>query len=145
LGSGDIEGSTQVGFEHRYRLSAHAVIADEQGRVLLLEATYGDRAWGLPGGAADPGETLQETLVRECDEELGCTITVEYLSGIYYHSAVDSHAAVFRCRLPVGATPTLSAEHARYSWRRAGELPPVQRQCVEDCLTFDGNVKFRRF
>jgi 8-oxo-dGTP pyrophosphatase MutT (NUDIX family) len=47
-----------MGFDDRYRLSAHAVITDEAGRVLLLQATYGDRRWGLPGGAVDPGETL---------------------------------------------------------------------------------------
>ena len=92
-----------MGFDDRYRLSAHAVIIDEAGRVLLLQATYGDRRWGLPGGAVDPGETLHETVVRECKEELGCEVQVKYLSGIYYHPHLEVHVAVFRCSLPIGA------------------------------------------
>jgi 8-oxo-dGTP diphosphatase len=134
-----------VSFEHRYRLSAHAVIVDDQHRVLLLEATYGDRAWGLPGGAVAPGETLHQTLLRECEEELGCTVTVEYLSGIYYHSAVDSHAAVFRCSLHSGTEPRLSPEHSGFRWCEVAALSPVQRRRVQDCLDFDGNVRFAHF
>lgn len=42
-----------MGFEDSFRLSVHAVITDTWNRVLLLRATYGDGAWGLPGGALD--------------------------------------------------------------------------------------------
>ena len=83
-----------MGFEDRFRLSAHAVITDAAERVLLLKADYGDQAWGLPGGGLEPGETLHEALSRECREELGCEVTVGYLSGVYYHSTLDAHAAI---------------------------------------------------
>jgi 8-oxo-dGTP pyrophosphatase MutT (NUDIX family) len=134
-----------MGFDDWYRLSAHAVITDARSRVLLVQATYGDRAWGLPGGAVDPGETLHDALLRECREELGCPVQIRYLSGIYYHSAIQAHAAIFRCDLVPGEVPRLSAEHSQYRYVELGELTSVQRKRVDDCLRFDGTVQSERF
>jgi hypothetical protein len=62
-----------------FRLSVHAVITDAEGAVLLLKATYDDQAWGLPGGALDPGETIHEGLRRECREDQDCdTLTFRF-------------------------------------------------------------------
>lgn len=134
-----------MGFKDRFRMSVHAVITDERERVLLLRATYADGAWGLPGGALDRGETVHETLIRECQEELGCAVEVQYLSGVYCHPAVESHALIFRCTLPEEAEIRLSAEHSEWRYFAIEELSPVQRQRVEDCLRFDGNARSRRF
>lgn len=134
-----------MGFEDRFRMSVHAVITDEHERVLLLRATYADRAWGLSGGALDRNETVHETLLRECQEELGCAVGVQYLSGVYCPSAVESHALIFRCTLPEGAEIRLSSEHSEWRYFEVKELSTVQRQRVEDCLRFDGNARSRRF
>ena len=134
-----------MGFDDLFRLSAHAVITDTEGRVLQLKATYDDQRWGLPGGALDPGETVLEALARECMEELGCEIRIQYLSGIYYHSGPNSHAFIFRCSLPDGAVLQLSPEHSELRYFDVGELTPVQRRRVSDCLTFNGMVGAARF
>lgn len=134
-----------MGFDDFFRLSAHAVITDDADRVLLLRAVYADRGWGLPGGALDPGETVHEALLRECREELGCDVRVEYLSGIYCHTQVRSHAFVFRCSLPQAARIVLSDEHSEYAYTPVHELAPVQRRRVEDCLAFRGVVRSARF
>ena len=43
-----------------------------EGRILLARhAKRGARYWVLPGGHREPGETLEEALTRELDEELG--------------------------------------------------------------------------
>ena len=126
-------------------MSVHAVITDENERVLLLRATYADGAWGLPGGAVDPGETVHEALIRECQEELGCMVEMQYLSGVYCHPAVESHALIFRCTLPCGAAIRLSFEHSDWRYLALEELSPVQRQRVKDCLCFDGNARSRCF
>jgi len=50
-----------------------AIISDIKGRVLLQQRSdYGD--WGLPGGGMNPGETIQETMVREVYEETGLSV-----------------------------------------------------------------------
>ena len=86
-----------MAFQDFYRLSSHAVITNAVGQVLLLKANYADQAWGLPGGALDMGETIHDALFRECREELGCEVELDYLSGIYFHNAVTSHAFIFKC------------------------------------------------
>ena len=134
-----------MGFHDFYRLSSHAVIFNANNQVLLLKATYADCAWGLPGGGLDQGETIHQALIRECSEELGCDIAIEYLSGVYFHSAVNSHAFIFRCALPENAQIQLSEEHSAYRWFALEELSAVQRIRVDDCLQFDGMVRSRSF
>lgn len=134
-----------MGFHDFYRLSSHAVIFNENRQVLLLKATYADCAWGLPGGGLDQGETVHDALIRECQEELGCDVSIEYLSGVYYHSAVNSHAFMFRCTLQSDQPINLSDEHSEYRWLDFEQLSPVQKIRIEDCFHFDGQVKSRAF
>ncbi len=134
-----------MGFHDFYRLSSHAVILNDQQQILLLKATYADCTWGLPGGGLDQGETIHDTLVRECKEELGCEISIEYLSGVYFHSAVNSHAFIFKCKLAEGQMIQLSDEHSEYKWFDLDALSPVQKIRVEDCLYFNGVVKSQVF
>jgi 8-oxo-dGTP diphosphatase len=134
-----------VSFDDWFRLSVHAVITDAEGRVLLLKASYGDGAWGLPGGALDPGETIHEGLFRECREELGAEVVIQYLSGVYAHATVQSHAFIFRCTLLSDAPIRLSEEHTDYGFFEASDLPPVQQHRVFECLHFHGQVRSARF
>ena len=134
-----------MGFHDFYRMSSHAVICNEKNEILLLKATYADHAWGLPGGGLDVGETIHEALIRECHEEIGCEILVDYLSGVYFHSAVNSHAFIFKCQLPTSAEIKLSDEHSEYRWFSIDELSAVQKVRIEDCLNFNGTVQSRAF
>jgi len=134
-----------MGFHDFYRLSSHAVIFNENRQVLLLKATYADCAWGLPGGGLDQGETVHDALIRECQEELGCDVSIEYLSGVYYHAAVNSHAFMFKCTLQSDQPINLSDEHSEYRWFDFDQLSPVQKIRIEDCFHFDGQVKSRAF
>lgn len=134
-----------MAYNDLFRLSSHAVITNQQNDVLLLRANYGERFWGLPGGALDASETVHEALIRECKEELSCDIKVQYLSGIYYHAAHNSQAFIFRCDLADGAQINLSKEHSEYKFVSLENLSNVQRIRVKDCLNFDGAVVSRKF
>lgn len=50
------------------------VVMDSAGRVLLREPTghYGRYVWTFPKGKSDPGETPEQTALREVLEETGC-------------------------------------------------------------------------
>ncbi|GAB3324152.1 NUDIX domain-containing protein [Larkinella ripae] len=54
-----------------------ALLLIEKNHVLLLHYRYGDAdVYGLPGGNPDQGETLEQTVVRELQEELGIEVEV---------------------------------------------------------------------
>ncbi|MEU3660014.1 NUDIX hydrolase [Streptomyces sp. NPDC032940] len=58
------------------------LITDDQDRLLLVERVdTGD--WGLPGGLMEPGESFEETGVREVREETGLDIRDLELFGVY--------------------------------------------------------------
>ncbi|MDO8452900.1 MAG: NUDIX domain-containing protein [bacterium] len=55
-----------------YREGAVAIIVDSKGRFLLIQAlVYKDNEWKFAGGGVDPGETPEQTILRELKEELG--------------------------------------------------------------------------
>ncbi len=134
-----------MAFDDLYRLSAHAVIANSDGLILQLKATYGACGWGLPRGALEPGETIHECLLRECREELGCEVAIRALTGVYHHRAVNSHAFIFRCDLDNSAAICLSEEHSEFRFFALDELSAVQRQRVVDCLGYRGAAVSARF
>lgn len=80
------------------RMGAAAVIVDEGGQVLLVKHTYGRRNWELPGGQTEPGESAEETALREVREETGLRVRAGRLAGVYYEPATDMHHFVFVCR-----------------------------------------------
>lgn len=133
-----------MAFNDTFRLSSHGVIQNPAGEILLLKADYGQKSWGLPGGALEPGETIHEALLRECEEELGLKVSISYLSGVYYHFAVNSQAFIFKVELPTEKI-VLSAEHSAYQYTAIANLSPVQKRRVEDCLNFTGVVASAKF
>ena len=60
-------------FLPRKRAIAQMLVRDDAGRVLLCQLTY-KADWDLPGGVVEVGESPQEAVSREVEEELGLTI-----------------------------------------------------------------------
>lgn len=117
--------------DHTFRLSRHAVILREgvnETEVLLLKATYGACSWGLPGRALEPGETIDQALLRECNEELGVLVEVTDLSVVYEHGAYQSQAFIFRCEIDKDTVIILSNEHSEYQFFAISTLPVVQKR-----------------
>ncbi len=100
------------------RSAARAVVIHD-GKLLVTKMRDGRGVYYiLPGGGQNPGETLEETVKRECFEECGVEVSVE---GLLYvreyigknHTFSPHHAGfhqlehVFRCRVadPLLACP----------------------------------------
>ena len=44
----------------------------EDGKILIVkQAVSNERAWSLPGGKVEKGESLEESMIREMEEETG--------------------------------------------------------------------------
>jgi len=120
---------------------------DEQDR-LLLTLRRDNGMWSIPGGAMEPGETLEETARREVEEETGLLPGALILQGVYsgmeYHyvypngDEVYNVTAAFVCREFEGELRAEPEELERVRFFARDEAPervspPVQR-IYEDFL-----------
>jgi len=62
--------------EYKERVSARAILRDEEGKIALVTHKHEVRFWQLPGGGLEEGETVEEALRREAKEEAGCDISI---------------------------------------------------------------------
>lgn len=53
-----------------YRIAARALIIKDDAVLLVREVAEGEH-WSIPGGGVDHGETIESSLTREVEEELG--------------------------------------------------------------------------
>jgi 8-oxo-dGTP pyrophosphatase MutT (NUDIX family) len=81
--------------------------------------------WGLPGGKVEPGESLLESLQRECYEELGGMPDYQQLIPLEKFTSVDQSFVyhTFWCNVLEEFTPRLNYEHVGWAWIDAGSLP----------------------
>lgn len=70
-------------------LVAACALIDTDGRVLLAQRPEGKSLaglWEFPGGKVEPGETPEETVVRELQEELGIVTRIPCLAPLTFAS-----------------------------------------------------------
>lgn len=73
----------------RILLVAACALVDSDNRILLAQRPEGKSLaglWEFPGGKVEPGETPEETLIRELHEELGITTKVACLAPLTFAS-----------------------------------------------------------
>lgn len=73
----------RIGRTAQLKLGCAALIPDDTGRNIVLTRRTDNGRWCLPGGAMDPGESLEECCRREVWEETGLIVRVVRLIGIY--------------------------------------------------------------
>jgi ADP-ribose pyrophosphatase YjhB (NUDIX family) len=97
------------------------ILIDDDERILLREPRghYGGYAWTFPKGKSDPGETSQETALREVKEETGYDAAI---TGILDGTFVgDTGSTAFYLMKPVGAPSGPTPETVRIKWASLDE------------------------
>jgi 8-oxo-dGTP pyrophosphatase MutT (NUDIX family) len=136
--------------------SARAVIENSQGRILLQERRD-MKIWGLPGGSADEGESIEECLRREVREETGLRVeafevygyssdpeveTLVYPNGHQIHS----HTVLFHVTAWSGELDTSNEESLRLEYFSPDALPkmlPNERISLERYLAYKRTRAFQ--
>lgn len=116
------------------------IVAD--GRVLLGRRARAPWAgsWEVPGGFVERGEHPAATAVREAAEELGITIELTGLLGVYIHeTSTDCLQTIVYTATTLDRTCVPDpAEVAEWRWFTAGEIPVElaadHRQRIDDWL-----------
>jgi 8-oxo-dGTP diphosphatase len=96
-----------------------AVIWNDQGKILIdrrrLEGLMGG-LWEFPGGKIEPGETVEQCIQREIQEELGIGIEVgEHLITIdHTYTQLRVTLTVHHCRHITGIPQPIECDEIRW-------------------------------
>lgn len=78
--------------------------------------------WEFAGGKVEPGETLPNALIRECQEELAITVDVgnPFMQVVHEYPDILIRLSLFHCTIPQGFPKAL--EHNEIRWIHPTEI-----------------------
>ena len=117
-----------------------AALVDRDGRVLVqrrpTDKTHGG-LWEFPGGKLEAGETPEDAVVRELEEELAIAVPCGCLTPAAFASApLDDRSLLlllFGARKWTGVPRALAASELRWVWPadlHSLEMPPADKSLL---------------
>ena len=114
-----------------------AAVVEDGGRFLVTRRQAGVHLaglWEFPGGKVAPGESHEQALRREMQEELGTDVEVGALVSTAAHGYDDRHVTLhfYACQLDTTPQPMLGQE---MRWVPRSELrslgfPPADEELI---------------
>ena len=79
--------------------------------------------WEFVGGKVEPGETKEQALIRECQEELAVTLSVGhmFMDVVHEYPDITVHLTLFHATIAEGVPQKL--EHNDIRWITPEEIP----------------------
>jgi len=79
--------------------------------------------WEFVGGKTEPGETKEQALIRECQEELAITLSVGdvFMDTVHEYPEITVHLTLFNATIADGVPQML--EHNDIRWITVDEIP----------------------
>lgn len=121
-------------------LVAAVALVDADYRVLLAQRPEGKSMaglWEFPGGKVEPGESPEETLIRELHEELGITVKAPCLAPLTFasHAYDDFHLLMplWICRRWEGLVMGREGQALKWVWPknlRDWPMPPADEPLI---------------
>ena len=106
----------------------------EDGKILLglrsADRDYYPNTWDTFGGHLEEGETLEQTLVRELEEELGVVPTRFELLGTFGEPDAEKYGDGIHHLFVIydwaGEPENLGDEHEKIEWFEVGEIGEIK-------------------
>jgi mutator protein MutT len=103
------------------------LIRDDEVLLAMKRRGFGAGRWNGVGGKLDPDETIEQALVRECQEEIGVTPTIyERAAEIVFHEFDGKEQKDMAVHVYISTAwegePEESEEMAP-AWFKKGQLP----------------------
>ncbi len=118
---------------------AGVVVLNADRTQVLLQLREDIRAWGLPAGGLEPGETPEQAAIRETREETGYEIALVRRVGEYWRPQMPGGGVlfhVFEGRVVGGDPSQHDWESLAVEWFAVQALPkpmtPFARQIIDD-------------
>ncbi|MCR5754136.1 MAG: NUDIX domain-containing protein [Acetatifactor sp.] len=133
--------------EYTHFVSVAGLVYNDKDEVLLLESPR--RGWEYPGGMVEPGETLQDALIREIKEETGADVEITGFIGVCKNIQKDVVNIDFSCKY-LGGTLVTSDESLHVKWVNKEEALdlvtfPLTKKRLENMLAENNKVSCFNF
>lgn len=106
-------------------LGVRGLVLNQAGEVLLVEHTY-IAGWFLPGGGVERGETTEQAVIRELQEEAGVRVIGRpQLVGVHANHRIfrGDHVLVYRVDNWEPCAATEQGEISAVAWFAPDQLP----------------------
>lgn len=108
-----------------------AALIWEDGRFLICQRpAHKTRGllWEFPGGKVEPGETKEQALIRECQEELAITVEVQevFMEVLHEYPDLSVHLTLFCAVIAAGSGGIRKLEHNDIRWIVPREIPQYE-------------------
>lgn len=101
-----------------------ALIWDADKIMICQRPAHKARAllWEFVGGKVEPGETKEQALIRECQEELAVTLSVAdvFMDVVHEYPDITVHLTLFNATIAEGVPQKL--EHNDIKWIAPAEI-----------------------
>ena len=101
-----------------------ALIWDKDKFMICQRPAHKARAllWEFVGGKVEPGETKEQALIRECQEELAITLSVGdvFMDVVHKYPDITVHLTLFNATISKGIPQKL--EHNDIKWITPAEI-----------------------
>lgn len=120
-----------------------ALIWDEDKFMICQRPAHKARGllWEFVGGKVEPGETKEQALIRECQEELAITISVGdmFMDVVHEYPDINVNLALFNATILEGVPQKL--EHNDIKWIAPLEIPnykfcPADEEILKELASF---------
>ena len=102
-----------------------ALVWDKDKFMICQRPAHKARAllWEFIGGKVEPGETKEQALIRECQEELAVTLSVGdvFMDVVHKYPDINVHLTLFNAAIADGVPQKL--EHNDIRWITPDEIP----------------------